>query len=81
MAIIIGITILIIGCNLYSTKRGRYLNKKDWMSSKVINQLYHLSRTDLFIGPIHTTMLIGAEGARSSKILSHFLRAVLIQGC
>jgi hypothetical protein len=26
-------------------------------------------------------LLIGAEGARSSKMLSHFLRAVLIQGC
>jgi hypothetical protein len=26
------------------------------------------------------TLLIGAEGARSSKMLSHFLRAVLIQG-
>jgi hypothetical protein len=26
-------------------------------------------------------MLIGAEGARSSKMLTHFLRAVMIQGC
>ncbi|CRK82343.1 hypothetical protein BN000_02267 [Neobacillus massiliamazoniensis] len=30
---------------------------------------------------IFETMLIGAEDARSSKMLSHFLRAVLIQGC
>ncbi|PLS14811.1 hypothetical protein CVD28_26290 [Bacillus sp. M6-12] len=27
------------------------------------------------------TMLIGAEGARSSKMHSHFLRAVFIRGC
>ncbi|WP_404358008.1 hypothetical protein LG291_05415 [Cytobacillus firmus] len=26
------------------------------------------------------TVLIGAEGARSSKMLTHFLRAVFVQG-
>jgi hypothetical protein len=45
------------------------------------NWLFTIELAVLKVIVVFLTMLIGAEGARSSKMLSHFLRAVLIQRC